>query len=271
MTIKIEFPAERTDIALALGQALTAIGHGKAPSQATATRHVHDEAQHQAAPVHIEYGDPGAFAELDHEYVDTNTGEITQTSGPSSVEGDAGKSASNAAETGSLVGAKSSAPAGANTRLDEKGVPYNAEFCANAAKPFYGTGKLAGQWKKRQGVDQGEYNEWYESALAVVTSDTHEEDQAADAAEETRDYAAEQRAACAFGAQTTETAAHGAPANMGELMAWISERQAAGTMPPDAVASAFTTLGLPMDALLNPAGDIPGNCAKVWAALGGGK
>ena len=30
MTIKIEFPADRTDIALAIGQALVAIGQGKA-------------------------------------------------------------------------------------------------------------------------------------------------------------------------------------------------------------------------------------------------
>ena len=271
MTIKIEFPSGDKVTALAFGQALTAIGKGgegatKARPEWTVEAveaAIKDimmrDLDYQAAPDHIEYGDPGAFAELDGEQVNTETGEITQAPG---------KPAGTATGPGTSTASQTSAPAAANGRVDEKGVPFDAAFCANAAKPFYGSGKTKGQWKKRQGVEPEWYDEWYERALAMAQVDASEEDEAADL-QGGRDYAAEQRAACAFSNTPQKTQTTG-PQDMGALMAWISEEQTAGRLPADAVQTAFVKLELPMDALLNPAGDIPGNCAKVWQELGGG-
>ena len=50
-------------------------------------------------------------------------------------------------------------PAGNDaTRVDLHGVPYNATFCSSAEQPYYASGKRKGQWKKRQKVDEGEYD-----------------------------------------------------------------------------------------------------------------
>jgi len=122
----------------------------------------------------------------------------------------------------------------ADARVDEKGVAFNAEYCAKAAKPFYGSGKRSGQWKKRQGVDEADYDAWYAGELAKV--------------EPTETEAPEVDAAAAF------KKAPDAPKDFGEFMQWFSEQQAAGNYEAEHMEKACKELGLTtLDLVSDPA------------------
>ncbi len=60
-------------------------------------------------------------------------------------------------------------------REDEHGVKFDAKYCANAADPFYGSGKTKGQWKKARGVSQDIYDAWYAGERSLVASTAHAE------------------------------------------------------------------------------------------------
>lgn len=130
-----------------------------------------------------------------------------------------------------------------SAKLDTRGVPYHADYCANAADPFYGSGKRQGQWKKRKGVSDEAYDAWYEERLLDLApkgtvKETGEDDHAGGVA----------NAAAAFGAggaaakQTTGAAA--APKTAGEFMAWVSEQQAAGVLTQANIQAAYAMAGL---------------------------
>lgn len=144
-------------------------------------------------------------------------------------EEDGGTSTGAAAATGSA-------------KLDTKGVPFDANFCANAADPFYGSGQRAGQWKKRKGVADEAYDAWYEERLqdlapaGTVTVNTGDEGGQPLA-----------NTAGAFGAAgNTAAATTGAkaPTNAGEFMAWVSEKQAAQRLTQPNIAAAYQFAGL---------------------------
>lgn len=101
--------------------------------------------------------------------------------------------------------------------LDEKGVTFSAEYCGKAKDPYYGSGPRKGQWKKRKGVQDLQYDNWYSSQLAP--------------ADPPAEVATQQ-----FGAQppSNET-----PKSLGGLMKWIAEQQAAGKVTPELVNQAY--------------------------------
>ena len=68
---------------------------------------------------------------------------------------------SGAADTTTSATTQTAAADSSPDGVDHNGVEKNAEFCGNAASPFYGSGKRKGQWKKRQGVADEAYDEWY--------------------------------------------------------------------------------------------------------------
>ena len=251
MTIKIEFPADRKDIALAIGQALAAIGQGKAlinsPAPTTAAeipagaveQHVADPAPEDIAAATFANKDDSADLEAEEVPNDSTAGQCAtqeQKAAGAHVANDGGK-------------------------VDEKGVAFNAEFCSKAAIPFYGSGKKKGQWKKRQGVDEGAYDDWYADELFSGKI----EDSSEQANETTSDSNV---AANAFGnnnqqAQTDEAT----PQDAGQLMKWVSEQQAAGNITQQQVTDAYTALQLPFDAVMNPAYPVADNCASIYNHL----
>lgn len=141
-------------------------------------------------------------------------------------------------EGGTSTGA---AAATGSAKLDTKGVPFDANFCANAADPFYGSGQRAGQWKKRKGVADEAYDAWYDERLqdlapaGTVTVQTGDEGGAPLA-----------NTSAAFGAANASTAATGAkaPTTAGEFMAWVSEKQAAQLLTQPNIAAAYQFAGL---------------------------
>lgn len=225
--IKIEFPAHRTDIALAIGQALVAIGQG--------------------APVEVKNAPP----------VNAQLQAYTQEYGEMDQErfGSADEIVSEEPET-------TTAPAGTvcdgvsfKGTVDEKGVTFNADMCGKAAKPFYASGKTAGQWKKRQGVDEADYNAWYAGELAKATPATAEveveQEQTFDAGSVWNQPKAQQEQARTV-------------SNVGELFAWISEMQAAGHFTTVDVDQAYASNNLNMGLLWSAD---PATQAQMVAAL----
>jgi hypothetical protein len=130
--IKIEFPADRRDIALAIGQALVSIGQGQAALDIVLPKTV------SKGPNVAE-----AFAQASAPAADTADDE----------------------DTDDESGATELKPLAPN--FDKKGVPFNPKFCATAKDPFYadGSGKISGQWKRRKGVAEDTYNKWYAEQL----------------------------------------------------------------------------------------------------------
>lgn len=183
--IKIEFPADRADLARAFGAALLSIGgEEKAPKS------------------------------------------LAEESTPPPLE---------AEPTGTAPTAESepSAPSETNAaaEADSNGVPFNPAFCGRAAEPFYATGKMAGQWKKRKGVDQSEYDAWYARQLSEPEPE-------------------QVNASTAFKAPAVEQ--EPVPADAGELMVWVSNKQQAGVLTQDQFDAAFAAAGIGMQDLFGP-------------------
>ncbi len=252
--IKIEFPADRTDIALAIGQALVAIGEGKAL--------VNSPAPTTAAEVPTDSPAASSTAVDDQHIADPNP-EEHQHEAQEAPNADSTSQA--ATQEQKAAGAHA---AGDGAQVDEKGVPFNPELCGKAAIPFYGSGKKKGQWKKRQGVDEDAYDEWY--AEALLGANIVEEEPADTAQTETTSDG--NIAASLFangGNQQNAAAGEDVPQDAGQLMKWVSEQQAAGNITQQQVTDAYTALQLPFDAVMNPAYPVADNCAAIYNHLKG--
>ena len=133
--IKIEFPADRMDMAEHIGRALLNI-----------SRHIEEEVEPLRPPP------PSLF------------------DGPT----DETRNADSAVEAGAAIGIAqtaepdSSTPTETDAPVDPNGVAFDAGYCGKAKDPFYATGKRAGQWKKRKGISDGVYDAWYEDQLAGI-------------------------------------------------------------------------------------------------------
>lgn len=316
--IKIEFPADRKDIALAIGKALTEIGQetGNAPIVSETSAASASETQTAAAAgaesettSQTSSDAAGTGGETDTEAACEYSQALYAAGVPPqagvvhafkralgvieqrAMEKDAeiptlqAASAAVSGITGELNGEsmvdaimqlpalkKAFAPATVEhvadaalgaPQVDEKGVPFNAELCGKAAIPFYGSGKKKGQWKKRQGVDEDAYDEWYAEALLGARIEEDPEDQAT---ETTSDSSV---AANFFGEQQTAAAGEDVPQDAGQLMKWVSEQQAAGNITQQQVTDAYTALQLPFDAVMNPAYPVADNCAAIYNHLKG--
>lgn len=208
--IKIEFPDHRTDIALAIGQALVAIAQGTALSNSPAPT---------TAPA-------TAAAQFDKAV----TAGVVLEEDDGEQEDDA-----NGAEP-------------ATGEVDQMGVPFNKKFCAKAAEPFYKSGKYSGQWKKRKGVEQSDYDTWHDAECAKLIDAlpqrlTNAGPDAANTADEAFDVGS------TWSAPAAKTAGRAAPQNGGEFFAWVAEMQAAKHLTQADIDAAYPALNLSPNAL----------------------
>ena len=118
--------------------------------------------------------------------------------------------------------------------LDEHGVPFDAAYCAKSDKPFYATGKRVGQWKKKRGTDQDEYDIWYdENRPPELEPEPGKVDTAAAFA-----------GPGATGEAGAVTATTDLPSTPGDLMKWCAEQTAAGAMTTEQVTAAYAACGI---------------------------
>ena len=241
--IKIEFPADRKDIALAIGKALTEIGQGAVTAAAAV----------DSFSKAVDDTPPGA---VEQHVAEPAPEDVAREA--AATEEQAAPDAPNADSTGQAATQEQKA-AGAHVAADEKGVPFNGEFCGKAAQPFYGSGKKKGQWKKRQGVDEAAYDAWYAGVAAAEPEQ---------APETTSNGSI---AGSVFAASDAQNAAAGEniPQDAGQLMKWVSEQQAAGNIAQQQVTDAYTALQLPFDAIMNPSYPVADNCAAIYSHLKG--
>lgn len=231
--IKIEFPAEDKVAAAAFSTALATIA-GTVPA-------VQEHTDQQDAP--------GASTTA----VDDSEQEH---------EEEPGKSAELAAtETTQTTGtAEAAASAGNDAPRDTKGVPFDSNFCGQAKDPYYGSGKRAGQWKKRKGVDDGAYDSWYAGQLAKIDEFSDEEEQPVNTAGAF--------APATGAASPPPPAASNAPQDTGSFMGWVSEKQASGALTQEQVNAAWTEAGVEIGDLFNKAPEeVAANIKKVYDVL----
>lgn len=203
--LKIEFPAENKALAAAIGRALSEYaGCAQAPATGFATLAlVEGKLPDETDP----RGPAPTFDELQN--AGTATGADDDATGGAPADG----------------------------RKDQKGVVYNPTFCANAKEPFYSSGAMLGQWKKARGCDQGAYDAWYANELGKVQANWQEK--SADLGVNTS------AAAAAFSGQAAANTqiAPVAPTTGGELMKWVSERQAANVLTQADIDAAWAATG----------------------------
>lgn len=171
-----------------------------------------------------------AAAELGNDSAPTVTG---QDGGPSAPTSDA---------------------AGDVSSVDCKGVPFDPEYCGVATDPFYSSGKREGQWKKKRGISEDEYDEWY--ARQLPPAEAEPRDPASSAAAFTPAQPPAQSAAQPTGPQET-----------GAFMGWISEKQTAGLLTQDDVQAAYSQAGVQVTDLFPP--NAPAAVAEKLQALYG--
>ncbi len=212
---KLEFPSENKPLAAAIGRALLEYGTDNADLPANAPVNA------VQSPV-VE----GLPADVVKQYVADAAPEDEAAMGNEPL----GQSIAEQ-DAGAVQGATDA------STVDEHGVPFNAAYCAKAAEPFYKSGKMAGQWKKKKGVDQATYDVWYASAKGneVAQTDAHTTAETFDTSQ-------------AFGGQPAGQPAgqqqDSAPKDAGELVVWISEMQAAQHFNQDDVTQAYAAAGI---------------------------
>lgn len=233
--LKIEFDASNLSLAAAIGAALTQYGAGE-------SRQIGKKAE-LGAPYETETT-PGTQPSEDRAKVF----DVSEKDGKATLtvaDADTGETlAEETVNTAAAFGAKTEETAPANDGpVDEHGTPHNEKFCVStkSQKPFYASGANKGQWKKKPGVDENAYNEWY-AATMPLDGDEPKESAPVDTAS-------------AFGGKTEQTApAAGGdvPQNAGDLMEYISERQAAGTLDQKIVTAAYGEVGVEINDLFGP-------------------
>lgn len=244
-TIKIEFPAEDKVAAAAFSTALATI----AGDQIVAVPAVQEHTHHQDAP-------GASTTAVDDQFAADSEQEH---------EEEPGKSAEPAAtETTQTTGtAEAAASAGNDAPRDTKGVPFDSNFCGQAKDPYYGSGKRAGQWKKRKGVDDAAYDTWYAEKLAKLAPPAGQQEEAP-----VNTAGAFAPPAAAGGATPPPPAASNAPQDTGSFMGWVSEKQAAGALTQEQVNAAWAEAGVEMGDLFNKAPEeVAANIKKVYDVL----
>lgn len=147
---------------------------------------------------------------------------------------------------------------GALVERDLHGVAKNPEFVGDAAEPFYSSGPRSGQWKKKRGVSDEDYDNWYQSQRTDVPEPAPQDD-------ETLDTSA------AFGAPAAspEPVAPVAPRTTGEFMGWVAEQQAAQRITQAQIQAAYEQTGLSITDLFPPndADVIADRLGRLFTAL----
>ncbi len=231
--IKFEFPADRTDIALAIGQALLVIA-----------------------------GQP--VAAVTHAVVESVcTDELIEDVRGQAQSGNALDAAAvadlQASEAANEVADNTPMKSAGSSKVDQKGVPFDPQMCADAAEPFYKSGKYKGQWKKKGGAHgptQEAYDAWHAGQLVNAT---------APAANDTPDTAPDVDVSKVWSAPAAADTKP-APSNAGELFAWVAAAQAANHLVQADVDAAYTAVGLNVGQLFSAP---PADQAQMVAALHG--
>ncbi len=309
-TIEFKFPADRTDIAAAIGRALlevagdvAAVVHVKNPdivsgcpgdcadtfagSSKEATPVVRIDAPAASSTACDDQFAPDPDADTDAELADRKWYEdlaaVVAEDAANAAESNHGTASSTACDDqlapdpdtdttaiGPRPGSQfadvtpaslildpdaTAAGPGVLPELDTKGVGFSLKYCGVSAKPFYESGKMSGQWKKRRGVDQGVYDDWYAGELQPGAAQTAVND-------------APINTAGAFNGQTTETPTT-APTTAGAFMEWVSNKQVAGLLDAEDVKTAYTLAGFVLTALVPPNADdvVAERIAGLYATL----
>lgn len=254
--IKFEFPADRPDIAKVIGQALIRIG-GQDAYDIVGDATVRDEHILAAGDGDdIPANDARRLFAGGSEHV---AGETTVTP-TSSGAIDGGEMAID--KEGTLVSGAEGEAAGITAnpgaQVDMKGVAKDDKYCSTAQIPFYGSGKREGQWKRRQGVHENDYDVWYGMQLLLANGGP-----ADGGGDEPADTAG------AFGDKQADTAAENIPQTCGQYMGWISKKQADGLITQEDVLAAYDTAGIQLTDLFPPTADAVAaqNIAKLYDIL----
>ena len=249
--IKLEFPSNRPDIAAALGAALISLGGVSAPG---AVELKAEPCQGETATQRVAAAfSPGVTLE---EKAALGGGDPAGTYGQHEVQDE------------------DEPPEAGGGEVDLHGVPFDGHLCARAAVPFYASGPNSGQWKKRKGVDDGEYNKWYAGQLKHAPAKLDTTASASPFAAPAQTQVALQPFASphhpsVFGQQQPQAAAHNAPTNGSELMGWIAGEQAQGKITQEAITAAWVETGLQVGALFptTPPPQVAANCAAIYRAI----
>lgn len=128
-----------------------------------------------------------------------------------------------------------------DTRKDTKGVIFDPEFCGEATEPFYGSGKRAGQWKKKRGATEESYNAWYAAQVALVA-----------AGNTAKDEEPINTAGAFGGGDDNQPAGDPVPEDCGAFMGWVSAKQAAGLLTQEDIGDAYSQAEVQVTDLFPP-------------------
>lgn len=131
--------------------------------------------------------------------------------------------------------------------VDLKGVRFNDTFCGKAKEPFYGSTKRKGQWKKRQGVDLGEYDNWYASELEKISGPTNDTNPVVDTSSAFKPNDTSMNTASAFTpgqTQPQQSAQQEIITDFTQLYSWISTQQKKNIITQLDVGQAYINAGL---------------------------
>lgn len=226
MTIKIEFPAGDALAAQALGRALLEYS---------------GENTHE---LQVQYGCVKSSPDNDQDAANDTPPDVAEFT----AEGEGDTSYPDI----TISGDNDSVP------VDHNGVAFNPEYCGESKEPFYASGQRSGQWKKKRGVDQDDYDKWYAGELAALQST----DEAP---------APDVDTATAFGGNDAPAPTQSVPRTAGEYVAWASEQQAAGNITSDDINAAFSAENLGMTDLFapNPEDVVAERIGRLYARLTG--
>lgn len=161
MTISINIPSDNKALAAAIGRALTEYGTGKTSADIKVTLDASEAVDHiQNAAASIEQI-------TEAEVYAGNLAEQEDTAGKSQEQSTVGQGAG--AAQGAPGTHPSKDPQTGKYVTDHKGVMHIPAVCGNAEKPFYASGPMKGQWKRKVGVTEENYNTVYQNALNQVT------------------------------------------------------------------------------------------------------
>lgn len=244
---KLEFDPANKALALAMGNALVNYANGVTGSASAMGALVVSEQEiaeaYRNAPV-----DERSLAEIQES---DNVVKLNDSANGHSES----TSSSDQATTGPQETAEQGA--GGVPDVDKNGVPPNWSYCAKAAKPFYASGKYAGQWKKGTKVSQEDYDGWYLAAKADAVAQ-HPANKVAEEAYDTSQ---------AFAGEKPEVVNTGAPVGIGPFIMWTAEMQTAGHLTQDDISGAYKLLGIEQ-ADISPANqNAQANIAALHAVL----
>lgn len=137
-------------------------------------------------------------------------------------------------------GAADQAATSSEAPRDQHGVAFNVHYCGEAQDPFYSSGKRSGQWKKKRGVSDKDYDDWYAEELAELRG------------EESHQPGPVNTAGAFGNGQAQQQNQAAAPQDTGEFMGWVSEKQAGGLITQDDIQQAYNQAGVQVTDLFPP-------------------